>query len=66
MTYEDEIRAISTPDRVPTSIGELDFFDGVPSGATAELAYDYLDRARGVEVFLNAMPGASVILPSPW
>ena len=57
---DEEIAGISTPDRVTTSIGELTFFDGVPSQETVGLAYDYIDRARGVEVFLNAMPGASV------
>lgn len=38
----------------------MSFFDGVPSRETVDLAYDYIDRARGVEVFLNAMSGASV------
>jgi hypothetical protein len=60
MAIESELEGISTPDRVETSIGELRFRDGAPLPETAELAYDYLDRARGVEVFLNAMPGASV------
>jgi hypothetical protein len=49
-----------TPDTVETSIGKLKFFDGVPTRETAELVYDNLDRLRGVEAFLNAMPGASV------
>jgi hypothetical protein len=51
---------IMTPDTVETSIGKLKFFDGVPTRETAELVYDNLDRLRGVEAFLNAMPGASV------
>jgi hypothetical protein len=60
MGLESELAGISTPDLVHTSIGELRFRDGAPLPETAELVYDYLDRARGVEVFLNAMPGASV------
>ena len=60
MSFEDEVRSISTPDRVETSIGELTFVDGAPTNETAGRVYDYLDTARGVEVFLNAMPGASV------
>jgi len=60
MSFEDQVRSISTPDRVETSIGELVFADGAPTSGTAERVYDYLDTARGVEVFLNAMPGASV------
>jgi len=51
---------ILTPDSVETSIGTLKFFDGVPTHETAQLVYDNLDRMRGVEAFLNAMPGASV------
>ncbi len=51
---------IQTPDKVETSIGALEFFDGVPSKATAEKVYDYLDRMRGVDAFLKGMPGASV------
>ena len=60
MGIESELEGISTPDVVDTAIGELRFRDGAPLPQTAELVYDYLDRARGVEVFLNAMPGASV------
>ena len=52
--------SIQTPDKVETSIGTLEFFDGVPSKATAENVYDYLDRMRGVDAFLKGMPGASV------
>jgi hypothetical protein len=51
---------IQTPDKVETSIGTLEFFDGVPSKATAENVYDYLDRMRGVDAFLKGIPGASV------
>ena len=51
---------ITTPDHVETSIGTLDFFDGVPSKNTAENVYDYLDRMRGVDAFLKGMPGASI------
>ena len=52
--------AIETPDSVNTRIGELNFFDGYPDDATAEKLYDNLDFMRGVDAFLNAMPGASV------
>ena len=51
---------IMTPDSVETSIGTLKFFDGVPTQETAQMVYDHLDRMRGVEAFLNAMPGASI------
>ncbi|WP_083631276.1 DUF1254 domain-containing protein [Labilibacter marinus] len=51
---------IKTPNKVETSIGALEFFDGVPSKATAENVYDYLDRMRGVDAFMKGIPGASV------
>jgi hypothetical protein len=52
--------SITTPDRVDTRLGTLEFFDGAPSAATVQKMYDNLDFQRGGEVFLNAMPGASV------
>ncbi len=57
---KEELQSISTPDKVNTSIGELKFFDGVPTDATVKKVYDNLDRMRGVQVFLNTLPGASM------
>ena len=51
--------AITTPDSVETRIGTLKFFDGFPDDATTQKVYDNLDFMRGVEAFLNAVPGAS-------
>ncbi len=51
--------AITTPDSVETRLGTLTFFDGYPDDATTQKVYDNLDFMRGVEAFLNAMPGAS-------
>lgn len=51
---------ILTPDVVETSIGTLNFRDGVPDLKTAELVYDYLDRMKAVDVFLKCMPAASM------
>ncbi len=51
--------AILTPDSVETRIGTLRFFDGFPDDPTVQKVYDNLDFIRGVEAFLNAMPGAS-------
>ena len=55
-----ELKSISTPDKVQTSIGELKFFDGVPTDETVKKVYDNLDRMRGVQVFLNTLGAASV------
>ena len=57
---EAELKSISTPNKVETSIGTLDFLDGAPSASTAAKVYDYLDRMRGVDTFLKGMPGASL------
>ena len=52
--------AVTTPDKVPTSLGTLEFFDGVPTGDTMEKVYDFVDRARAVEVFINMTPAVSM------
>jgi hypothetical protein len=57
---KQELQSISTPDKVKTSIGELKFFDGVPTDDTVKTVYDNLDRMRGVQVFLNTIGGASM------
>ena len=51
---------ITTPDKVETSIGTLEYFDGVPSKETSENVYNYLDKMRGVDAFMKGIPGASV------
>ena len=48
-----------TPDSMHTSIGKLDFNDGVPSVETAKKVYDTLDFTRGLDAFLNSYGGAS-------
>jgi hypothetical protein len=52
---------ITTPDRVDTRIGTLEFFDGFPTDATVQTVYDNLDFMRGVQVFLNTIPPASLV-----
>jgi hypothetical protein len=52
--------SITTPESVETRLGTLKFFDGFPDEATIEKVHDNLDFMRGVDAFLNAMPGASV------
>ena len=54
------LKSISTPDKVDTPIGQLEFFDGVPTNATVGTLYDNLDRMRGVEVFLDNVGALSV------
>jgi hypothetical protein len=51
---------IMTPDSVVTRLGTLQFVDGIPTEETVRLVYDNLDFLRGVEVFLNFIPAASL------
>lgn len=52
--------SILTPDTVETSIGQLTFFDGMPTAETVTKVYDNLDTIRATEVFLNMVPAASL------
>jgi hypothetical protein len=56
----EALTAISTPDRVESRLGTLEFDDGAPSEATATLLYDHLDFVHGVEAFIGAFSGASL------
>ncbi len=51
---------IMTPNKVQTRIGELTFYDGMPTDATLKKVYDNLDFIRGVDVFLNFIPATSI------
>lgn len=52
---------ILTPGSVETRIGTLEFNDGVPTAETAQKVWDQLDFSRGIEAFLNGIPGASMV-----
>ena len=56
----ETLQSISTPDKVESRLGTLEFDDGAPSEATAALLYDHLDFVHGVQAFLGALPGASI------
>ena len=61
MKMTDEIpSSITAPDTVKTSIGTLQYFDGVPTETTVQTVYDYLDRSRAVEAFMNCIPAMSM------
>ncbi|MBY3418183.1 DUF1254 domain-containing protein [Rhizobium laguerreae] len=57
---EAELKAISIPDKVDTSIGTLKFFDGIPIGDTVQTVYDNLDRMRATDVFLDNLGAVSI------
>ena len=59
--YNNKIpEKIMTPNTVESRIGELEFYDGMPTETTLEKIYDNLDFMRGVDVFLNFVPAASI------
>lgn len=51
---------LTTPDKVETGIGTLEFKDGVPSKATAEKLYDNLDTTYAFRAFMDNMRGVSI------
>ena len=60
--YEADVpERILTPDSVSTQyLGELKFRDGFPTDDTVTRTYDFLDTSRAVELFLSAIPAASM------
>ncbi len=57
----EALRSISTPERVETRLGALEFVDGFPSAGTSELLQDHLDFVHALNVFLNGFAGASTV-----
>ena len=53
--------SITTPDKLQTRLGPLEFKDGAPSKETVEKVYDNLDAMHASEAFLNAFRGASLM-----
>jgi hypothetical protein len=56
----EALKAVSIPNEVQTSVGDLKFFDGVPTDATVEKLYENLDRMRGVDVYLDNVGAVSI------
>ena len=52
--------SLTTPDRVETRIGTLDFNNGVPSDSTAERVYDNIDFTFAFRAFMDNMRGVSI------
>src|SRR5271165_4918125 len=59
LTFAQTPASITTPDRLHTRLGTLEFKDGAPSTETVQKVYDNLDFMHGVEAFVNAFQGAS-------
>jgi hypothetical protein len=52
--------AITTPDKVESRIGTLEFKDGAPSKDTLEKVYDHLDFTHAFRAFVDTMQGVSI------
>lgn len=52
--------SITTPDRVETSIGTFEFFDGVPTVQSTKMAYDFLDKVNAYKALLSTIPTVSI------
>ena len=52
--------SITTPDKVETRLGTLDFKDGMPSPATLAKVYDNLDFTHAFNAFVNTMQGVNM------
>lgn len=51
--------SISTPDRVDSRIGTLEFRDGAPSQTSLDKVYDNLDYTHAFEAVVNTMQGVN-------
>ncbi|MFF0687642.1 hypothetical protein ACFYUG_16205 [Streptomyces albogriseolus] len=54
------MESISTPERVETHLGTLEFPLGVPTEETANRLYDHVGHVRAVSAFLDAYSGVSL------
>jgi hypothetical protein len=52
---------IAMPGEVSSPLGELRFVDGIPDEATMSSSYELLDLIRGIDVYMNTIPGASLV-----
>ncbi|MGY2902653.1 hypothetical protein [Bradyrhizobium sp. URHC0002] len=52
--------SITTPDKVETRVGTIDFKDGAPSKATLEKVYDEIDSANAQRAFSDTFQGVSI------
>ena len=52
--------SITTPDRVNSRLGTLEFKDGTPSKATVDKMYDQIDFTHAYNAFMNSLDGVSI------
>src|SRR5262245_17248450 len=52
--------SITTPDRVESRMGRLEFKDGAPTKATVDKMYDQIDFTHAYNTFVNSLAGVSI------
>src|SRR5919109_3691443 len=52
--------ALTTPDKVESRLGTLEFKDGAPSQATLDKVYDHLDFTYAFRAFVDTFQGVSI------
>ena len=52
--------SVSTPDKIDTRIGTLEFKDGVPNAATADKIFDTVDFSYAYRAFMDNLQGVSI------
>jgi len=58
---EDTVRSLGAPDKIETSLGALEFKDGVPTAETSQKVYDTLDFTNALSAYNNSFRGASAL-----
>lgn len=58
---DEVLRSVGVPEVIDSALGTFRFRSGLPDADTVSLCWDRLDLLRGVEVFLNTVPGASLV-----
>ncbi len=58
--YEKTPESITTPDRVESKIGMLEFDDGLPNKATLDKVYDHIDFMHAQRAFSDTLQGVSI------
>ena len=57
---KETLHSISTPDKVETRLGTLEFKDGAPSKATLDKVYDDLDFTHAQRAFADTFQAVSI------
>jgi hypothetical protein len=51
---------LTTPDKIDSRLGTLEFKDGAPSKGTLDKSYDHIDFTHAYNTFVNTLSGVSI------